>query len=249
MAAKRKRKRADKPRLDDNSNWLILPMVHHTRSEQLKDTPFFYLLAKQQLLEILKNGKLRCMRKSRTNPFKREWVPAAFWHDLATLEKALSSSNPISRTKAPHAIFGWDYYVWGPDIDMIWGKSVVHQRSPTRRRRRARRNPASRSEATAATKAAGPAQPERSEPEQLPQRIIKPRRGGQRLSLTPDEIEQGKAYCRRMLDENPAWIDQVGIEGAALAVITEVLKRLEVKNWQTVKRNIIWPVMEERGLR
>ena len=216
----------------DDPRWRSFTMTHHNRSEQLIGKRFSSQ-ASNHLMDALQRGKLRCMRESRKIPIERKRVPASFWEGLEIDANPELGIIQIRHVRgAPRDLgdlYGWAYYVWEPDIDIIWGTG-----------------------ATAATEAAGaaqPAQPERSEPEQLPQRIIKPRRGGSRLSLTPDEIEQGKAHCRSMLDENPAWIDQVGIEGAALAVITEVLKRLEVKNWQTVKRNIIWPVMEERGLR
>jgi hypothetical protein len=83
-----------------------------------------------------------------------------------------------------------------------------------------------------------PAQPERK----------RAKGGGAKRSLSPDEINQGKSYCHRMLDEDPTWVDRVGLEAAALSVIAKVLTRLDPKSWQTVKRHIVVPVLKERGL-
>jgi hypothetical protein len=73
------------------------------------------------------------------------------------------------------------------------------------------------------------------------------RGGGAKRSLSSDEINQGRLYCHSKLDADPTWADRLGLEGAALDVITEVLTRLDQKSWQTVKRHIVVPVLKERG--
>jgi hypothetical protein len=276
MAAKRKRKRADEPRLDDASNWLTLTMAHRILSERLNGTQFA-AVASIRLMHLVKNEDLPCMRESRANPSHREPLDTSFWRDLRTLTAALRSTNTISLTKRPRAIYGWTYYVWQPELERICGKSLLDQRSPTRKRgntridpsRRSRINPASRSGATAATRVAGAAQPRQSEqpeqpkpdqlpqpeqlePEQLPEQLPKQRKGkggGQQPLLSDTEIAAGKNHvCRKLDDDDPNWIRRVGKQNAALDVIANVLPRLAATSWQTVLRKIIRPVLKERGL-
>jgi hypothetical protein len=261
MTAKRKRNPADEPRLDDDSNWLTQTMAHNVLSEQLIGARGS-ALATMELTERLQSGELPFMRKSMIDPKRRQRGRASFWRgrSLYLDDGSVRFYPPDQKRPRNHKTrVPWAYYVWKPDIDRI-GKLLLNQRSPTRSRgntridpsRRSRRSPASRSGATAATRAAGtaqPRQPEQPEPEQLPQPIVKRRRGGTPLQLTDEEIERGKAHCRSMLEESAAWIDQVGIGGAAQNIIRKVLTRLKFESWQSVKRKIIWPVMEERGLR
>lgn len=73
---------------------------------------------------------------------------------------------------------------------------------------------------------------------------------GAKPSLSQDQIDQGKAYCRRMLDKHPTWLERLGWKGAAMDCMVEVavLKKLDPRSWQTVKRCILMPVAKERGL-
>jgi hypothetical protein len=234
MAPKGKRKRVDEPRLDDDANWLKLPKAHHILSELLEeDTPFFYYLGKRHLFEALRseNEELSCMRKSRTNPIRRERVHAPFWPDFKTLEKALSSSTSISRTKDPEAIFGWGYYVWKPHFDQLRSQIEQNVRAhgeppgPT---------PAPPLPAPAPTPAPAPA----PAPPQ-PQQRKRAQGGGSKPKLRESQIEEGKQFYRDMLAEDPTWTKKV----ASAPHLKEKLN-LGV-SCRTVERHIIDPVLKE----
>ena len=275
MVAKRKRKRADEPPLDDDTNWLKLPKALQILSELLKeDNPFFYPRGKQLLFEALRNEELDCMRESRTNPIKRERVHAPFWPRLGTLHKALSSSTSISG-KGPRGIFGWDYYVWKPHFDQLrsrieqnvqahgeptgpvpspWLSQPQQSSSVESKPTDSALDAARRSGAITSTIAAGasslpkPMQPEQPQAEQLPH--IRRRRGGKPPLLTPEEITAGKEYCNQQLDANPDWILSMGgKQNACGDIIVNKIPRLRGRAqecWQTIKRNILDPVLEER---
>jgi hypothetical protein len=78
MAAKRKPKRADEPRLDDDSNWVTLTMAHHVLSEQLIGARGS-ALATMKLTEWLQTGELPYMRKNMVDPERRQPGRVAFW--------------------------------------------------------------------------------------------------------------------------------------------------------------------------
>src|SRR5215471_18932959 len=73
--------------------------------------------------------------------------------------------------------------------------------------------------------------------------------GGAKLSLSDKEIVAGQKYCRRMLKKDPTWFRRLGWEKTALDCILNVkeLKHLHRKSWQTGKRLIVKPVIDERG--
>jgi hypothetical protein len=72
--------------------------------------------------------------------------------------------------------------------------------------------------------------------------------GGAKPSLSDDQIEEGQKYCKDRLDNDPAWFKRLGWQGTALDCIAnvKVLKHLDTKSWQTVKRHIVAPVIEKR---
>jgi hypothetical protein len=84
--------------------------------------------------------------------------------------------------------------------------------------------------------------------QQAPTQIIK--RGGGQPLLTQDEIDAGKEFCNQQLDADPAWIKTAGgKQPACMDIIANKIPRLEkdaLKHWQTIKRKILQPVLEER---
>ena len=187
----------------------------------------------------------------------------------------LLPSLPIRRLRDFRDINIWYHYVWEPDIDRMLGRSPLNQRSPAKRRGNiidpARRRPAIQSEETAAAKATEAAQPEQPEQldqpvepvqpvqpdqpdqpdqQQLPKPIVKPRRGGPPPLLSPEDIAAGKQYCNQKLDADPDWIVTVGgKQKACWHIIVNKIPRLggsAQQCWQTIKRNILDPVLEER---
>ena len=102
-------------------------MAHHIRSEQLIGARFSSL-ASSHLMEGLKSGKLRCMRESRTNPSKREQVPASFWQnlnihvepDLGLIQIQRGRSIQRVTPRDLGHIYDWAYYVWKPDFETLW---------------------------------------------------------------------------------------------------------------------------------
>jgi hypothetical protein len=209
-------------------------MTHHNRSEQLIGKRFSSQ-ASNHLMDALKRGTLRCMRESRKIPIERKRVPASFWEGLeidASPELGIIQIRPVWGARRDLGdLYDWAYYVWEPDIDIIWGTG-----------------------ATAATRAAGtaqPRQPEQPEPEQLPQPIIRRRQGGARQLLSPEEIGAGKEYCKQKLGTDPAWIGTMGgKQNACQDIILNKIPRLRDRSdkcGRTIMRKILQPVLKERG--
>ena len=258
--------RADEPRLDGDTNRCKLPTAHHDLSELLKkDDPFSYYRAKQLLFEALRNDELDCMRESRTEPIQRERVHGKFWTRPGVLEKALSSSTTISRSKGPQSTFGWDYYVSKPHFDQL--RSRIEQTlrkhgdppglAPTpapsqpqhsgvkRELSESQIDAASRSGATTPTNATGAPQPDQPEPDH--------RNSGRQPLLSPDDIAAAKEYCNEKLDADPAWIVTIGgKQKACQDIILNKIKSLRGrsdKSGRTILRRVLEPVLAERRAR
>jgi hypothetical protein len=84
------------------------------------------------------------------------------------------------------------------------------------------------------------APPEPTAPQQKPRK----QGGGNKPKLEKEEIEHGKTTFRAMLDENSAWAQN---QEAAAKHLLEKLGFGERVSWQTVKRRIVAPVLEERA--
>jgi hypothetical protein len=117
--------------------------------------------------------------------------------------------------------------------------------------RRSHEDPASRAAATApgAAQLRQLEQPQQSEPEQFPQ-LIKRRHGGTPPLLSPEEIAASKEYCNQQLDADSDWIVTIGgKQKACVDIIVNKIPRLRdraQKCWQTIKRQILDPVLEDR---
>ena len=215
------------------------------------------------------------MRESRTNPIKRERVHAPFWPRLGTLQKALSSSTSISG-KGPHqksrlgllcleaafrsaSVEDRTECAGGREtqpspVPSPWLSQPQQSSSVESKPTDSALDAARRSGAITSTIAAGasslpkPMQPEQPQAEQLPH--IRRRRGGKPPLLTPEEITAGKEYCNQQLDANPDWILSMGgKQNACGDIIVNKIPRLRGRAqecWQTIKRNILDPVLEER---
>jgi hypothetical protein len=120
----RKDKHRDEPPLE-GPRWLALIEAHTLLSPQTGFATF-------DLLDALKGDKLRCMRRSTTNPCERERVPASFWQDLE-IDETMTNFGLIQIYRGPPIqveargkfrdpqtrLEGWAYYVWKPDLDQI----------------------------------------------------------------------------------------------------------------------------------
>jgi hypothetical protein len=68
--------------------------------------------------------------------------------------------------------------------------------------------------------------------------------GGRKPSNKPDEIEQSKAFARNKLREDPVWRDK------QYAFCLHVKTKMKLGcSWQTVRRLIVKPVLDERTRR
>jgi hypothetical protein len=124
MAAKRKGKRADEPRLDDDSNWVTLTMTHHILSEQ-RIGARGPALATMELNEGLRCGELRWMRRSMVNPRRCQRGRAAFFRGRKIYldDGIVRFYPPDQKTRRKHNTrVPWAYYVWKPDIDRLLSK-------------------------------------------------------------------------------------------------------------------------------
>jgi hypothetical protein len=131
----------------DDPRWLPLNEARKLLIEARKLPASQIGFATDDLLEALtcKSNPLPCMRRSLTNPRKREWVPASSWPDDVEIE-ADDNSIKIYRgpAQAVEAEFefefgdvarvhrgyfrdpqtrldeGWAYFVWKPAFDTRW---------------------------------------------------------------------------------------------------------------------------------
>jgi hypothetical protein len=82
------------------------------------------LFATFDLVEKLKGDKLRCMRRSITNPSERERVLASFWQDVEIDESMIDSGIIFfvqGKFGDPQTRFdGRSFYVWQPDFTKVW---------------------------------------------------------------------------------------------------------------------------------
>ncbi len=254
----------------DHPGWVLLRKGHNTISEHVTGAqlaPIASVDLEVGLKNKSKKKNVRSMRRSLMDPSVRERLSVSYWTDLridVDVENnslRLLPSLPIRRLRDFRDINAWNHYVWEPDIYRMLGKSPPKQRSPTKRRgnkhvdpaRQSQGNPAIRSGAAAAAKATGaaqPEQPEQPEPEQLPKPIVERRRGGT-PALSTEEIAACKEYCNQKLDADPAWIGTMGGKQKACQdiIINKIPRPLRdhaQKHWQSVLRNILNKVLEER---
>jgi hypothetical protein len=131
MAQKRKHNGDDLP-LDD-PRWLPLINLYNELSEQLTGKPDSPL-ARMELLERLRTGELRWMRRSIKDPSQRERGHPSFFQDR--LITAIGADSRIYPGEKGY-IF-WAYYVWKPDRGGLWQSPDTNQRKvdpPSRRRK------------------------------------------------------------------------------------------------------------------
>jgi len=131
MARKRNGKRADEPRLDDDSNWVTLTMMHQALSEQLIGARGS-VLATMKLIEGLQSDELRSMRKSITDPKRRQLVRAAFWcgHEIYFEDGSVKFHPRYKRRPRPHKTrVLWRYFGWKPDFEKLLAAAKTEEES------------------------------------------------------------------------------------------------------------------------
>jgi hypothetical protein len=106
-------------------HWWPLPKVYKLLFPQFGSSTGF------ELLEALKSGELRCMRRPATDPSQCEDVPASFWQDRQFDENSLyyhrldihgpnavmGPCRSLLGTWVPH-LDGNEFYVWEPE--KVW---------------------------------------------------------------------------------------------------------------------------------
>jgi hypothetical protein len=125
------RKRSERLPLDD-PRWVPLIDAYKLLSPQAG-------FATYDLLAALRSDKLRCMRRSMTNPSERERVSASFWQDVE-IDESMINLGRIRIYRAPRIRVipeklypvpgmplgeGWAFFVWKPDFDTIWSKPLL----------------------------------------------------------------------------------------------------------------------------
>jgi hypothetical protein len=150
-----KQARKDLP-LDD-PRWLPLIEALKLRSPQPEFATF-------DLLADLENNKLRCMRRSLTNPKERERVVASFWsgieieanHNTGRIQIYRGPAQAVEAhyefefgdTARVHRGYfrdpqtrldeGWAFFVWKPDFDRRWPQPQQHEPTAETEERRGR---------------------------------------------------------------------------------------------------------------
>jgi hypothetical protein len=110
----------------DDPRWFPLIEALKQLSPQTRFATF-------DLLEKLKRGEARCLRRNLTNPSERELVFASFWQDVEIDETMVNfGSVQIYRVPAIRVTpekfqlprkrldEGWAFYVWKPDLAKAW---------------------------------------------------------------------------------------------------------------------------------
>src|SRR4051812_34789774 len=129
MSANRKGKQLSG--LSNDPRWMLLGKALNIGSEQ-QTMP----LATLDLVEGLRSGEIRCMRRSISVHAAREPVHPSFWEGL--LIDVVYSRVEIRRVTAGQGLYdyeeinGWVYFVWKPDIEQLWPQADQERWEPLR---------------------------------------------------------------------------------------------------------------------
>jgi len=112
----------EQPPLDDDLRWWPIDAARKRRIERTGNND----LAVIDLTELLKQGRLTCMRRSTTTG-ERKFVAAAEWTDQIKL--SCDKDGLLVAHRHPPGdhwklLYGWVFYIWQPDLDHICSPPV-----------------------------------------------------------------------------------------------------------------------------